>query len=90
MSGGIAYVWDPAGEFPGRVNREMVDLDPLDDEDVAFLRDRIERHGEETDSAVAERILGRFDNAIAEFVKVMPRDYKRVLAEAAAEAAVTA
>jgi glutamate synthase (NADPH/NADH) large chain len=90
MSGGIAYVWDPAGEFPGRVNREMVDLDPLDDDDVAFLRDRIERHGEETDSAVAERILGRFDNAIAEFVKVMPRDYKRVLAEAAAEAAVTA
>ena len=90
MSGGIAYVWDPAGEFPARVNREMVDLDPLDDEDVAFLRDRIERHSEETDSAVAERILGRFDNAIAEFVKVMPRDYKRVLAEAAAEAAVTA
>jgi glutamate synthase (NADPH/NADH) large chain len=88
MSGGIAYIWDPNGEFPRRVNTEMVDLDPLNDDDVAFLRDRIERHHEETDSAVAERILARFDNAVSEFIKVMPRDYKRVLLEMAEKEAV--
>ncbi len=88
MSGGIAYVWDPDDAFPQRVNPEMVDLDPLDESDVEFLHDRVSRHYEETDSAVAERLLARWDDAVDEFVKVMPRDYKRVLAEQAAEPVV--
>ena len=41
MSGGIAYVLDEEGDFPTKINREMVDLDPLDDEDRAFLLDRV-------------------------------------------------
>src|SRR5690606_20346048 len=54
MSGGIAYVHAPDDTFHLRVNYEMVDLDPLDDDDRAWLRERVERHHEETDSAVAQ------------------------------------
>ena len=86
MSGGIAYVWDPDDTFTGRVNHEMVDLDPLDGDDIEWLRDRIARHHEETASPVAEAVLARWHDALGEFVKVMPRDYKRALADAAREA----
>jgi glutamate synthase (NADPH/NADH) large chain len=89
MSGGVAYVLDLAGPDPllgDRVNGEMVDLDPLDEADRAFLRDAVERHYAETDSAVAKELLTDWDAALARFGKVMPRDYKRVLqARAAAE-----
>ncbi|TVT33853.1 glutamate synthase large subunit [Amycolatopsis rhizosphaerae] len=83
MSGGVAYVLD----LPAlRVNREMVDIDPLDDEDTEFLRDAVERHYAETDSAVARALLADWDVAVTRFGKVMPKDYKRVLqAQAAAE-----
>ena len=57
MSGGIAYVYDPDGTFASRLNREMVDLDPLDDEDIEWLREIIRRHCAETGSAVAQRLL---------------------------------
>ncbi|WP_020666804.1 glutamate synthase large subunit [Amycolatopsis nigrescens] len=83
MSGGIAYVLDLS---PARVNHEMVDVDPLDDEDTEFLRDAVERHYAETESAVAHRLLADWDVAVERFGKVMPKDYKRVLA--AQEAAV--
>jgi glutamate synthase (NADPH/NADH) large chain len=79
MSGGIAYVHDPARVFPTRLNREMVDLDPLEDEDREFLRDAIRRHHEETGSTVAEGILQRWRREVENFAKVMPKDYKRVL-----------
>ncbi len=79
MSGGIAYVHDPMKVFPTRLNREMVDLDPLEDEDREFLRDAIRRHHEETGSVVAEGILKRWRREVEHFAKVMPKDYKRVL-----------
>ncbi len=85
MSGGIAYVYDADGSFPARVNTEMVDLDPLDDEDGAWLCRRVEIHLAETGSAVAQRLLADWDEEIALFCKVMPKDYKRVL-EAMAQA----
>jgi glutamate synthase (NADPH/NADH) large chain len=80
MSGGIAYVWDPEGEFPSRANEEMVDLEPLDELDTAWLVTAIFRHQSETGSEVAGRILSDWQYAVPQFVKVMPRDYKRVLA----------
>ncbi|NUR56509.1 MAG: glutamate synthase subunit alpha, partial [Acidobacteria bacterium] len=88
MSGGIAYVLDADGAFPRRCNRELVDLDPLDSaDDEAVLRELLERHLEHTGSAVAARVLATWPQVIADFVKVMPRDYKRVLAgQAAAQA----
>ena len=80
MSGGIAYVWDPEGTFPALLNDEMVDLDPLDDLDTSWLVTAIFRHQSETGSEVAGRILSDWQYTVHQFVKVMPRDYKRVLA----------
>jgi glutamate synthase (NADPH/NADH) large chain len=79
MSGGVAFVYDPEGRFPGRVNREMVDLDPLEDEDRTWLRDIIRRHQRETGSAVAAGILAWWHDEVRHFHKVMPKDYKRVI-----------
>ncbi len=79
MSGGIAYVHDPERTFPSNVNSEMVDLDPLEDEDREFLREVIRRHFEETGSVVAKRILDKWRREVEHFAKVMPKDYKRVL-----------
>ena len=91
MSGGIAYVWDPAGQFPQNCNLGMVELETVDqDEDIAELKALIEKHQRYTGSVVAERILGDWDQALAAFVKVMPTDYKRVLAEQKRELAAQA
>jgi glutamate synthase (NADPH) large chain len=79
MSGGIAYVYDPDDRFAGRVNLEMVDLDPLDEPDKQWLRDEIRAHHEHTGSTVAERLLRDWHRQVRRFKKVMPRDYKRVL-----------
>ena len=79
MSGGIAYVYDPERAFCDRFNPEMVDADPLDDDDRHWLVSMVRRHAEETDSAVARRLLAEWERSVEEFVKVMPRDYRRVL-----------
>jgi glutamate synthase (NADPH/NADH) large chain len=81
MSGGVAYVLDLPTQ---RVNPEMVDLDPLTDEDRAFLADAVARHHAETGSAVAYALLADWDSAVDRFGKVMPKDFKRVLAAQAA------
>ncbi len=91
MSGGAAYVWDPDGNFWRRLNREMVDLDPLDADDREWLRGIVHRHLEETGSTVAQRVLTSWSSEVGRFVKVMPKDYKRVLdaARAAEEKGVS-
>ena len=80
MSGGIAYVYDPQGLLQENLNTEMVDVEELDDTDVEWLRDMLVGHHDATDSAVAGRILADWPRQVGDFVKVMPRDYKRVLA----------
>jgi glutamate synthase domain-containing protein 2/glutamate synthase domain-containing protein 1/glutamate synthase domain-containing protein 3 len=88
MSGGIAYVLDVTGTFSTRCNTEMVDLEPLESmEDVELVRDLIQRHITQTGSDHAARILESWRNMSALFVKVMPRDYKRVLTAQALAAA---
>ncbi|WP_116103475.1 glutamate synthase large subunit [Amycolatopsis thermalba] len=85
MSGGIGYVLDLD---EGSVNREMVELLPLEPEDLNWLKDIVTRHHELTRSAVAATLLGDWPRRSASFTKVMPRDYKRVLeATRAAKAA---
>jgi glutamate synthase (NADPH/NADH) large chain len=79
MSGGIAYVWDPDRTFASRLNGEMVELEPLDDLDTTWLVGTIFRHRDNTGSEVAGRILADWHYCVHQFVKVMPRDYKRVL-----------
>jgi glutamate synthase (NADPH/NADH) large chain len=79
MSGGIAYIWDSAQNFSGRCNMEMVNFDPLEQEDIDLLRNMIKNHYKYTGSDVAETILKNFDSEVKNFVKVMPTDYKAVL-----------
>jgi glutamate synthase (NADPH) large chain len=87
MSGGIAFVYDPLRTFTTLVNREMVDLDPLTDEDREWLRRTVETHVRETGSDVGDRLLKDWSTEAERFAKVMPQDFKRVLrAMAAAEA----
>ena len=83
MSGGVAYVYDVDRRFASRCNTELVDLDPLTDEDAHELRMLIKEHAQRTGSIVARNVLASWEVARQRFVKVMPRDYKRVLAEAA-------
>ncbi len=79
MSGGIAFVLDPDGEFKYRVNPEMVDLVEPTDDDREWLHNQITRHLLETESEVARRLLDDWDNAATTFAKVFPRDYAQVL-----------
>jgi glutamate synthase (NADPH/NADH) large chain len=82
MSGGIAYVWDPADELIGNCNLGTVELEEIDsDTEAGELRDLIEMHQTRTGSTVAERLLDEWDRTRDQFVKVMPVDYKRALAD---------
>jgi glutamate synthase domain-containing protein 3 len=80
MTGGVAYVLDADGAFGRRCNRGTVDLEPIvEQEDEELLRALVERHARLTGSVCAARLLGDWLSTRALFVKVMPRDYKRVL-----------
>ncbi len=81
MSGGVAYVLDVAGDFERRCNREMVDLEPLiEPDDVNIVRVAIVKHATLTGSRYAEGLLADWHGLQRKIVKVMPREYKRVLA----------
>jgi glutamate synthase (NADPH) large chain len=86
MSGGIAYVYDPDDHFSALVNYEMVELEPLADDDREWLRATVERHRELTGSDVADRLLAQWESEVESFRKVMPQDYQRVLSVMAASA----
>ncbi len=80
MSGGIAFVLDADGTFASRVNPDMVSLEAPDADDRIWLAERLAMHTAETGSAVAQRLFDAGDAGLDAFVKVMPRDYARVLA----------
>ncbi|PSR53810.1 glutamate synthase large subunit [Adhaeribacter arboris] len=79
MSGGVAYVFDPNQQFAGRCNMEMVEFEPLEEEDLNELHRLISNHQQFTGSDVAAALLGNWENTVKQFVKVMPTDYKLVL-----------
>jgi glutamate synthase (ferredoxin) len=80
MSGGIAYVLDEKGDFPNCCNRQMVALEKIEGaEEIARVRGMIENHRKYTNSARAAYVLENWDTVSSKFVKVMPKDYKRVL-----------
>jgi glutamate synthase (NADPH/NADH) large chain len=87
MSGGIAYVYDDAGDFgTRRCNQSSVDLEPLEsDEDVAIVRGLLERHRDATGSPRAAWILENWASAQSSFIKVFPHEFKRVLGVARLE-----
>lgn len=80
MSGGIAYLYDPQKSLKQRINTEMVDLDPLENADAQELKKMIQKHLKYTQSQTAQAILNDWEVQQHHFIKVMPRDYKRVLA----------
>ncbi len=80
MSGGIAYILDEAGDFATRCNTSMVGLEKLEDpEEIKDLKQLIQQHVDYTESAIGERVLADWNAMPPKFVKVMPKDYKRVL-----------
>jgi glutamate synthase (ferredoxin) len=80
MSGGIAYVLDEAGELPRRINRQMVGTEGLEDaEEIVALRALIERHATLTGSSRARAVLDDWERMLPHFVRVIPRDYQRML-----------
>jgi glutamate synthase domain-containing protein 2/glutamate synthase domain-containing protein 1/glutamate synthase domain-containing protein 3 len=83
MSGGIAYVFDPGGTFSERCNLDLVGFDAIGEADAIELHELVEEHHLRTLSPVAARILEDWDASLGGFVKVMPHDYKRALAERA-------
>jgi glutamate synthase domain-containing protein 3 len=96
MSGGIAYVYDPKGNFELRCNPSMVDVErllPMDQQapvnlhcdtfDEELLKHLVGEHHRRTRSAVAEKILADWDMARSKFVKVFPHEYRRALTELA-------
>jgi glutamate synthase domain-containing protein 2/glutamate synthase domain-containing protein 3 len=87
MSGGIAYVYDVDRRFEGRCNLELVDLEPLAEDDAEEVKSLIAEHVARTGSLVGRNVLAAWDRTVDRFVKVMPRDYKRVLAERTAHEA---
>jgi glutamate synthase (NADPH/NADH) large chain len=79
MSGGIAYVYDPAMMLERRLNPESVALEALDGEDLEFLAELIGRHHELTGSTLAGKLAAGGEETLAHFAKVVPVDYRRVL-----------
>lgn len=80
MSGGIAYVLDEQGDFPRRCNQQMVSLEALENPDeIEEVWKIVQRHQTYTRSARAAAILANWQQKVPKFVKVMPKDYKRVL-----------
>ncbi len=79
MSGGIAYVLEDKDKFAINCNQDMVLLESLDDDDVDAVKELLTKHAEYTKSTVAEKILSDWSSYQSQFIKVMPKDYKRVL-----------
>lgn len=81
MSGGIAYVLDEKGDFACRCNMEMIELESLvEQEDIDEVKGMIERHAQYTGSELAKKVLNNWNIVLSRFVKVIPKDYKRMMA----------
>ena len=81
MSGGVGYVLDEDGSFAKRINTQMVGIEKLEDaKEIAAVRAMIQKHLDYTKSERAKQVLANWDKSVPKFVKVMPKDYKRMLA----------
>ena len=82
MSGGLAFVYDVQHKFDALCNKEMVDLDPVEEEDEQLIHEMVSNQFKYTGSTVAKFILNDFENQLKNFIKVFPKDYKNVLKSA--------
>ena len=81
MSGGIAYVYDPGARLPERINAELVDIQSLTGREAREVKALISEHELRTGSKLAARLLGDWERSLTAFVRVIPREYARILAE---------
>ncbi|WP_316788326.1 glutamate synthase large subunit [Pedobacter frigoris] len=79
MSGGVAWIYDVNGDFASKCNKEMVDLDPLDEQDELRINLLLRKHAQLTESSVAKFLLSDWATQSAHFIKVFPKEYKAVL-----------
>ena len=79
MSGGVGYIYDADGTFKNRCNFDTVSIEPLDEIDLQEVEEMLKRHAIYTRSARAWQLLALWQETAAKFVKVMPRDYRRVV-----------
>jgi len=79
MSGGVAYVFDEDGAFRDHCNLETVALEALSAEDLQDVKAMVQRHAAYTQSARAKQLLALWDDVSRQFVKVMPKDFRRML-----------
>jgi glutamate synthase (ferredoxin) len=79
MSGGVAYVFDEKGDFATRCNQQMVGLETMEPDEIEGVQRAIKRHADYTKSQLAFKLLALWEQMVPKFVKVMPKDYKRVL-----------
>ncbi len=87
MSGGVAFVLDAGGDFAARCNGALVEIAPVSETlDVSLLRQLVDRHGRFTNSARARHLLARWDDAVRQFVRVIPAEYRQALERAGASA----
>jgi glutamate synthase (NADPH) large chain len=81
MSGGIALIYDIDGDFKDNCNLEMVDLDPLNPKDEELVIKLLKKHHQLTKSSVAKFLIEHWKQESSKFIKVFPKEFKRVLAE---------
>jgi len=79
MSGGVAYIWDKEGDFEGKLNREMVSLEAIGEEDENIIKMFVENHANYTQSALAKEILANWGKTMSQFLKVMPNEFRKAL-----------
>ena len=90
MSGGIAYVWNPKGDFDYYCNMEMVELSLIEDmADNRELYRLIGNHYKFTHSPLAAKMLDNWQEYVGQFIKVIPIEYKKVLHDEQMEALKT-
>jgi len=79
MSGGVAFVYDPDSRLAHNLNTELVDLDPMEEEDIQLIRSMIEKHYAYTESKTALKLITNWEAELQHFRKVMPRNFKAIL-----------
>jgi glutamate synthase (NADPH) large chain len=79
MSGGEAYVYNEDGKFESRCNKDMVDLDPLNEDDERIIKQLLANHIKYTASAKAEKIMDNINEELKKFIKVYPKEYKAII-----------
>ena len=72
MSNGIAYVLDEEGDFPTKLNPELVAIKRLADDDIEIVQELIERHVQVTESRRGQDVLDNWDCYRPLFWKVAP------------------